>query len=163
MRGPIASFFLADHERLDGLLRLSVAKPGELDAASFAAFRAGLLKHIAWEEKLLLPALRRAGGEVGAVDARRLRVDHGAIALLLVPSPTPELVAELRSILEPHNRLEEGPEGLYAHCDQVLAEQAEALVARARAYPEVKVAAHYDGKGVCRSAREALAISGKQH
>jgi hypothetical protein len=162
MNGPISGFFQTDHARLDGLLRQAVAGPGELDADTFAAFRAGLLKHIALEEKILLPAARRLRGGEPLPVARRLRVDHGAIALLLVPSPTRDLIAEIRSILEPHNRLEEAPDGLYAICDEMLTSEAEALLARVRSYPEVKVAPYHDGPRACRSAQDALRISERQ-
>jgi hypothetical protein len=91
-----------------------------------------------------------------------LRVDHGALALLLVPSPSPALVAEIRTILEPHNRLEEEPGGLYATCDELLVAEAERLVQQAASYPVVKVSPYQDGPRACRSAEEALRISGKQ-
>lgn len=164
MSGPIAEFFHADHRRLDGLLERAIATPGgAIDESEYAAFRAGLLRHIALEEKLLLPAARqRRGGEPLQI-ARRLRVDHGAIALLLVPSPTRELVREIRSILEPHNALEEGADGLYAICDRLLADEAPQLLEKARGYLEVKVARHYDGERACRTAADALRISDKQH
>jgi hypothetical protein len=162
MSGPISSFFQSDHTRLDGLLCAATRTPGELDPQAYAAFRAGLLKHIALEEKLLLPAARRLRGGEPLELARRLRVEHGALAALLVPSPTLELVSEIRSILEPHNRLEEEPGGVYDICDELLAGEAEALLAKARSYPEVRVAPYYDGAGVCRTAEEALRISEKQ-
>ena len=162
MNGPIWSFFQADHARLDDLLRQAVAGPGELDANAYAAFRAELLRHIALEEKVLLPAARRCRGGEPLPVARRLRVDHGAIALLLVPSPTRALAEETRTILEPHNCMEEAPDGLYAICDELLASEAEALVAMACAYPDVKVAPYHDGPRACRSADEALSISGGQ-
>lgn len=162
MNGRISSFFKADHARLDDLLRKAVAGDGEIDEEAYAAFRAGLLKHIAWEEKILLPAARRRRGGEALPVAKHLRVDHGAIALLLVPSPTRALVEEIRTILEPHNRLEEAPDGLYAVCDELLATEAEALLAAVRDYPDVKVARYHDGPRACRTATEALNISGKR-
>ena len=118
MPGPIASWFAEDHARLDRLLRKSVADPGAFDGEAFETFRAGLLRHIALEEKFLLPGARKARGGDPLPVARRLRVNHGAIASLLVPTPDGRIVAELRSILEPHNAVEEGPEGLYETCDR---------------------------------------------
>jgi len=162
MAGPISAFFTEDHVRLDALLRKAVERPGLLDRASFDAFRAGLLRHIALEEKILLPAARRARGGEPLPAARRLRVDHGALASLLVPTPTPEIVVEIRTILEPHNRLEEEPGGLYRSCDDLLGEEAEALLRKARAYPPVKVARYNDGPGVYRRAADALAASARQ-
>lgn len=162
MGGPIAAWFAADHARLDALLRRAVADPGAFDGAAFEEFRGGLLRHIALEEKLLLPGARRARAGEPHPLARRLRVDHGAISSLLVPTPDARLVAELRSILEPHNAVEEEPGGLYETCDALLAPEVEALLAKLHAYPPVKVAAHYDGPGVIRTAEEALRSSARQ-
>jgi hypothetical protein len=162
MPGPLTSWFADDHARLDQLLRRSVADPGAFDAEAFEAFRGGLLRHIALEEKILLPAVREARGGEPLPQARRLRVDHGAIAALLVATPAPAIAAELRKILEPHNVVEEGEGGVYAACDALLAPQAEALLARLRAYPPVKVARYQDGPRVCRTAEEALRVSALQ-
>jgi hypothetical protein len=162
MPAPLTFWFAADHQRLDALLRRSVADPHAFDLEAFERFRAGLLKHIALEEKILLPAVRKARGGQPLPLARRLRVDHGAIASLLVPTPDAGIVAELRSILEPHNEVEEEPAGLYHVCDDLLATEAEALLQRIRAYPDVKVAPHRDGPGVYRTAEEALRASAKQ-
>ncbi len=162
MPGLLTAWFAADHARLDALLRRSVADPYAFDLEAFETFRAGLLKHIALEEKILLPAVRKARGGEPLPLARRLRVDHGAIASLLVPTPDAGIVAELRSILEPHNEVEEEPGGLYQACDELLAAEAEALLQRIRAYPDVKVAPHRDGPGVYRRAEEALRASAKQ-
>lgn len=162
MTGPIAAFLAEDHDRLDGLLQRALARPGEVDLGSFGAFRAGLLRHIAMEEKILLPAARAARGGEPLPVARRLRVDHGAITSLLVPTPTSEIATELRSILGPHNLVEEEPGGLYQVCDALLASGAGELVDRMRAYPPVKVNRYQDGPNVHRTAASALAASARQ-
>jgi hypothetical protein len=162
MPGPIAQFMEEDHARLDALLARAIAAPPAIDREAFAAFREGLLRHIAVEEKLLLPALRAVRGGEALPYARRLRVDHGAIAALLVPTPTPDIAREIRTILVPHNQLEEGEGGLYATCDALLASGAGALLDSMRAYPPVRVAAHRDGPRVCRTAEEALRVSALQ-
>ena len=162
MRGPISEFLAADHARLDALLDAAVPGPGAVDLAAFGAFREGLLRHIALEEKILLPAARTARGGEPLPQARRLRVDHGAIAALLVPTPTPEIAAELRKILVPHDEAEERVGGLYDSCDTLLAAEAAALLDRMRAYPPVKVARYHDGPRVCRTAEEALRVSALQ-
>jgi hypothetical protein len=148
--------------RLDALLARALGGSGRLDLAAYGAFREGLLRHIALEEKILLPAATAARGGGQLPLARRLRVDHGAIAALLVPTPTPELAAELRKILGPHDELEEGDGGLYSACDGLLAAQAGALLERMRAYPPVKVARYHDGPRACRTAEEALRVSALQ-
>ena len=63
--------------------------------------------------------------------AAKVRLDHGALAALLVPTPTPVIITALRTILRAHNPLEEGPGGLYECCEQLAGAQAEALLARA--------------------------------
>ena len=162
MAGPISAFFTEDHVRLEALLRKAVERPGSLDRPAFDAFRAGLLRHIALEEKILLPAARRARGGEPLPIAHRLRIDHGAIASLLVPTPTPEIVGEIRTILDPHDLAEEEPGGLYQICDELLTGEAAALLEKARAYPPVKVARYNDGPGVYRRAADALAASARQ-
>jgi hypothetical protein len=160
--GPVTAWLAEDHARLDALLARAVATPGILDRPAFDAFRAGLLRHIALEEKILLPAAREARRGEPLPEARRLRIDHGALAALLVPTPTPALVGELRAILEPHNVVEEAPGGVYAQCEALLAPRAPELVARMGAYPPVKVAAYFDGARAVRTAAEALRLSGLQ-
>ncbi len=159
-RGPVTELMAADHARLDALLARACAGP-ELDRAAFDLFRAGLLRHIGMEEKVLFPSLSAAQGAPLA-ESRRLRVDHGALASLLVPTPNLDIVGELRSILLPHNALEDGPGGVYERCDAALEGVSEDVLRRLSAYPEVKVARNYDGAGVYRTAREALAGSARQ-
>ena len=91
-----------------------------------------------------------------------LAIDHGAITSLLVPTPTVAIIAELRSILGPHNLVEEEPGGLYEACDALLAAQVPDLMARLEAYPPVKVARYQDGPNVHRTAATALAASARQ-
>lgn len=113
MTGPIERELTADHRRLEQLLERAVADAACFDHAAFEQFRAGLLRHIGIEEKILLPdARRRRGGEPLLV-ARALRIDHAALASLLVPTPDAALVSEIRSVLATHNGLEEGEGGLY--------------------------------------------------
>jgi hypothetical protein len=159
---PIARFLASDHERLDALLTRAVRDRGALDRAAFDEFRAGLLRHIAIEEKLLFPAVREARGGEPHPDWKRLRIDHGALTSLLVPPPTEELVGEIRSILDPHNLVEEGPGALYESCDELLGGRAAELQERMRSYPPVKVAPYRDGPRVLRRAEDALRVSAKQ-
>jgi hypothetical protein len=143
--GAIEAFMTADHARLDELLRESERSDGTIDPDTYARFREGLLRHIGMEEKVLLPFARtKRAGEPLPV-AKALRVDHGRIAKLLVPTPDASVCGELRSVLREHNPLEEGASGLYATCDQLAGDEAEAIVERLRAQPAVPAAKHYDG------------------
>jgi hypothetical protein len=141
----IERYLSEDHARLDRLLAASEAASGTIDAATYAEFRHDLLRHIAMEEKVLLRLARaKRGGEALPI-ATQLRADHGEIAKLLVPSPTPSIVAALRALLARHNALEEGPGGLYAICDQLAGDDAPEWLAQLRDQPRVPVAPHYDG------------------
>lgn len=153
----MVSYLESDHARLHALLERAMAAP-QLDRGAYAEFRAGLLRHIAIEEKVLLPAVREARGGVPLPRARVLRIDHGALASLLVPTPDLALCREIRSLLSVHDAKEEGPGGVYEVCERVLSEQDLArLGERAVAFPDVRVAKHFDGPNVFRTAEEALA------
>jgi hypothetical protein len=154
--GPIRRFLADDHDRLEALLSSAVKPSGDVDLASYAEFRAGLLRHIGIEEKILFTACRRANGGHPHPTVERLHRDHGALALLLVPTPTAEIIAEIRSILDVHNEVEEGFDGVYDACDRLLGSELEAVLEQLKAYPPVKVAPHFDGPGVPRRADDAM-------
>lgn len=156
----IGEHLTGDHARLEALLDAAVEPPSGVDLALYAEFRRGLLRHIAIEEKLLLPAAQEAADGAALACAARLRLDHGAIASLLVPTPTPAIVATLRHVLACHNPLEEGPDGLYATCDALLAGRAAELVGAMRAYPEVRVNPHNDTPVVMPAVLRALDRAG---
>ena len=132
-----------DHRRLRELLRA-----GELEA-----FRGGLLRHIGLEEKILLPALRAAGADPAAL-AKTLHADHGILATLLVPTPTPEITSAIIALLDVHDVLEEDAGGLYELCDAKLDPT---LVARMESVREPPLAPHFDGPRAQEKVRAALA------
>lgn len=135
----------ADHARLDALLRRAAQEGRSIDTQTYAQFREGLLRHIGMEEKVLLPFARAKRNGDPLELARVLRKDHGAIAKLLVPTPTSSVCEDLCAVLEKHNALEEGQHGLYAICDALAGDEAASVVDRLRAQPMVPVAKHYDG------------------
>jgi hypothetical protein len=153
-------FFAADHRRLDTFLRRAMTDAEVIDRGAYAEFRAGLLRHIGMEEKILLPAAQRLGGGKPLAMAAKLRLDHGALAALLVPTPTPTIITALRAILEAHNALEEGPGGVYECCEHLVGAEAEALLAELHTAPEVPVAAHADGPQVMDVVRRTLIRAG---
>ncbi len=158
-QGPITRFLAEDHRRLDGLLQSAVADIDQVDHAAYDRFRAGLLRHIGMEEKILLPAAQRWHGGKPLPVAAKLRLDHGAIACLLMPTPTAAIIAMLRGILADHNELEEGLDGLYETCDVLAAAETEPIVARLEAAPEVQVMPYSDTttviNTVCRAVERA--------
>jgi hypothetical protein len=158
-QGHIHRMLAADHARLDQLLGHAAAASA-IDLAPYDAFRRGLLKHIGMEEKILLPAVQRLNANQPLPLAARLRLDHGAIAALLVPTPTPPIVAALTTILRAHNRLEEDAGGLYETCDRLAGREAEEIAAKLTHAPEVPVAPFNDGPKVIPAARRALARAG---
>lgn len=163
MPGPLHRLFSADHRRLDALLRRSIAGPGRVDLAPFGEFRAGILRHIGMEEKVLFVAARAARGGRPLDLAARLRVDHGAIAALVVPTPTRAIVDDLLSVLAPHNRREEEPGGAYDASDQALGpEEAARLAAELEAFPEPPLNPYNDGPAVAKHIAETLALSRRQ-
>lgn len=141
--GGVADFLMADHDRLERLLAEATAEPGRIALEPFARFREGLLRHIGLEEKLLFPAAKQARG-APVPEFARLRADHARLTALLVPTPTPELVADLRAVLAPHNALEEAPGGVYAACEEALGDEAGELLVKLREAPVPPTRPYYD-------------------
>jgi len=152
MTDTISSWLARDHRRLGAFLSSAI----EGDAAAYAKLRAGLLRHIGIEEKILLRELAAARAEPVAV-ASQLHIDHAALAALFVPSPTRALLERVRALLELHDPLEEGPGGLYAIADEALATRHEELIARFAAAPEPPLAKHFDGPRALAAIEELLA------
>lgn len=155
----ITEYLLRDHQRLRALLeRARAADP--LDEEAFAAFRAGLLRHIAIEEKLLWPAARRARGDRPLEQARALRIEHAALGSLLVPTPDAALCDEIRSLLGAHDAREEGEGGVYTECEHLLsAAESAQLAERAASFRQIRAAPYYDGPAAHRTAASALAAA----
>ena len=110
----------------------------------------------AWKTKILLPAAQRLGGKPLPI-AQALRLDHGALACLLMPTPTSAIIIALRAIITRHNRLEEGPDGLYECCERLAGSEAAALLEHLRAAPDVTVMPHSDSRQVLETVRRAVA------
>lgn len=156
--GPISKFLTADHARLGDLLQRSSNGPG-VDLATFGKFREGLLRHIGMEEKILIPALlRHAGAPIKLAD--KLRADHGALANLFMPEPTLNILAAIRCILEPHNRLEEDPGGFYDACDSLLAEEEDVLTKKMREAPELPLRPYSKRPEALEAAKRAMQRAG---
>ncbi|MGC3974789.1 MAG: hemerythrin domain-containing protein [Nitrospira sp.] len=158
--GVVANFLAADHRRLDGLLQATDVHPGRINREAYDQFRAGLLRHIGMEEKLLWPALQRWRGGGPLPLAAKLRLDHGALATLLMPTPTAQILATIRRILSEHNRVEEGPDGLYALCDRLPDTEMKPLWDAVQVAPTVSVMRHSDSPAVMKTLEGALARAG---
>jgi hypothetical protein len=156
VHGPIHSLLAAEHRHLEQTFREAVVDPTQVDPEKYARFRAGLLKHIAAEERILIPAAK-AASQVILPLARKIRADHGAITALLAPLPSPTIIRALRSILDGHDALEEMNGGLYDRCEELVAEQREELLERLHTAPEVPVSHHVEDAEVMESVRRILA------
>lgn len=128
MHTTIAQFYGEDHDRLDELLRTFQTlkhsdRPNAL--AAFQEFKAGLDRHIVWEEQILFPAFEAKTGHLEGPTAvmrwehTQLRGYLEAIADKLAQdhSDTASDEAGLLSVLGPHNEKEERI--LYPMIDQV--------------------------------------------
>ena len=158
--GPITGFLVKDHGRLEGLLQSAVAHAGSVDQETYDQFRAGLLRHIGMEEKILLPAAQRLRSGEPLSIAAKLRLDHGAIASLLMPPPTAAVIATIRAVLKVHNTIEEGPGGLYEICDELAVSESTELLAKLQAAPELAVLPCSDSPVVMPAVQRALERAG---
>lgn len=158
---PIHDLLHEDHGRLAVLLDASCVA-GRIDDVACHEFRAGLLRHIGMEEKILMPAVKlRNGGEPLPL-ARQMRLDHAALAALLVPTPTPTIVGRLRALLEVHNVMEEEDGGIYAQCDELVHDRLDELLADLRNARPVKLAPYQDGPRGIASIERLLRATGRE-
>lgn len=160
MPGSIYRFLALDHRRLDDLLARARVGPGGLDLNAYGEFRAGLLRHIGMEETILIPAAQRAGGGHPLPMAARLRRDHGALAALMVPPPSLDLIGAIGAILSSHNLLEEGSGGLYETCEGLVGNGVEALLQVLRNAPYPRLKPHVSSPAVLNATRNALTRAG---
>jgi len=139
LAGPIYNFLASDHRRLDALLRAVDAEFGRFDETAYGEFRAGLLRHIAIEEKILMPAAQRLRGGKPLPIAEKIRLDHGALVALMVPPPTCSIVATLRSILSLHNAREENIDGLYEAAEAAMGDTGDDVLQLMHEAADVKI------------------------
>jgi hypothetical protein len=128
--------------------RRAAAEPDRIDSEAYAKFCEGLLRHISMEEKILFPSARTAAGINPMAFAATLHLDHGALAALLVPTPTHTIIDAIRTVLERHNPLEEGPGGFYDECERLFAQNADEILVHLQNAPQVAVAVHVDIKAI---------------
>ena len=160
MSGPVQDILAADHERLAKLLD-EATRGTPVDLVPFGEFRAGLLRHIAMEEKVLLPFARELRGGEALPAARQLKLDHSAIASLLVPTPTREIVARLRALLAAHNLVEEGEHGVYAQCEAIAGDRIGELIDKLKSVRPVALAPYQDGPRAFASIERLLRNAGR--
>jgi hypothetical protein len=160
MPGPVYRYLADDHRRLEGLLDRATRDSSHIDAAAFLEFRGGMLRHISMEEKILLPAARTALGGKPHPLAAALRLDHGALAGLLVLTPSPTLINAIRTVLAAHNLKEEGPYGIYSQCESLPGFDSDEILLRLQSAPAVAMADYVDSPLAVTSARNAILRAG---
>ena len=128
----IHEHFAADHQHLEGLFhQFQSLKAADRNNAekSFREFKAGLERHIAWEEEILFSSFDRRfghpqGGPTAAVrwEHQQIRQFLDAIALKVARRDfaSEEEEMGLEAVLCPHNQKGEGV--LYPMIDQVVGE-----------------------------------------
>ena len=156
----IAKYFVGDHRRLESLLERSFHSPDSIDLDAYGEFRKGLLRHIALEEKILFPQLAGIGNGEPFPGVNILRLEHGALAALLVHSPTENIHRALATILNTHNAAEERTGGMYAACRHLESAVSSKLGEKLDRYPPVPVSPYNDKPGVLEAAERALARAG---
>lgn len=155
----ITDLLARDHDRLDALFTKARGDGTAVDLEAYEGFRRGLLRHVGMEELILIPAAGRLRG--AAVElARRTRLDHAALTSLLIPNPTPKILAVLHAVLAPHNLMEEREGGLYEQCERALGDEKAAVLGKLRAARDIPPAAHAEGPRVDASIAAALAAAG---
>lgn len=137
MNKPIYNFFTNDHRRVEQILLEAIADIGNIDLDLYETFRVGLMTHIKMEEKVLFVAAQEANGGQPLPIAAQLRLEHGAITVLLSVPPDLALIKVLAYLLHQHDLREEEPGGMYEACEALTAAQTEELLQKLRAVTDV--------------------------
>ncbi|MGO8696607.1 MAG: hemerythrin domain-containing protein [Limisphaerales bacterium] len=134
----VNQYYTEDHEHLHAALRrFQSLKAGEPVKAveAFQGFKAGLERHILWEERILFRWYDQQLGHLRNCLTASLRRDHGQI-LVYLDEISSKLAqgnlaggdeeARLESLLRLHNQKEE--QALYPAMDQILNDEQRAAV-----------------------------------
>lgn len=136
----VRGFFEQDHDRLDGIFAaFQTHKLSDPDKArdAFYQFKAGLERHIVWEEELLFPLWERKTGMTHSGPTVVMRAEHRQIHQLLdriqaaaeaTSAAGEEAERALVDILTSHNMKEERV--LYPAIDQAISDEELAAVFR---------------------------------
>ena len=126
----ISTMFDEDHERLDLLFKsFQTLKRTDLPKAKsvFLEFKAGLQRHVAWEEEVMFPLWEKKSGMTGGGPTIVMRNEHREIGECLeslarkIQAQNPETDHEeeiLLDLLDRHNMSEE--EVLYPEMDHLI-------------------------------------------
>ncbi|HOJ02455.1 MAG TPA: hemerythrin domain-containing protein [Bacteroidota bacterium] len=149
-----------DHRRLEHVFSYACdIGAGVVDMDLYNEFRSGLLRHVGIEEKIVLPLLRKHLPGGFPMEAQ-LRLDHGALAALLVPPPEHEVVTVIRNLLTRHNALEEAHGTLYDLLDSCAELDEGNIFEQIKRYPAVPLSRYINNPGAIEPARRAVARAG---
>ena len=160
MNQVLHDFFTQDHRRLEAILDQAIAHLPEINMELFAQFRIGLLTHIKMEEKIFFLAAQKANDNTPLPYAAQLRLEHGAITALLVPTPTSEIVKVLMHVLDVHDEVEEKKGGMYEACEKLTQQETQELLEKLKAVTPVPVHPHNDAPIAMEAAKRALLRAG---
>lgn len=160
MNKPLYHFFTTDHHRIDAFLDKAIKNEGSVQADYYHQFRVGLLKHIKMEEKILFPAVQKANNGVPLPVFAKLRLDHGALTLLMVVPPTQEVIRVLSHVLEKHDLIEEEPGGVYEVCEKIAETETRTLLEQLKKVTEVPVHPFNEADYALSAAKRALERAG---
>ena len=132
----ISNYFNADHQRLDLIFCKfkSKLKNQQPATANFNAFKAGLLRHIEWEERLLFPKFELKTGMINQGPTVVMKNEHHLLKMILraidenINNPSVwEFIEELEEVINNHNQKEEMI--LYPEIDNLFNEEEKADIA----------------------------------
>lgn len=158
-RGELYRLMAAEHAELGELLAKAAGEGAAIDPEAYQRFRERLLRHIRIEEWILLPMAERKRGEALSI-AGRLRLDHGALAALLMLPPADHAFRAIRAVLDAHNPLEEAEGGVYEQCEGLAGPEIAESLSQIAASPRVPVSSWVDSPKVLAAAQRALARAG---
>ena len=92
--------------------------------------------------------------------AARLRLDHGALATLMMLPPTQGTFRAISSVLKAHNPFEENSGGVYDQCEMLAGPDASKLLLQCEKTRAVPVSPWIDDPKVLEAARRALIRAG---
>jgi len=153
-----SAYLSHDHRYIDRLFERAL-QHDTVDMLLYTKFRIRLLRHIAIEEQLVLPVIRKhlPGGFPMET---QLRLEHGALAALLVPPPDTDVTDVLACLLRKHNALEEAHGTLYELLDNCARLEDDDVTAAIRNHPEPPLSRFINNPMALEPAKRALDRAG---
>ncbi len=156
----LSSPFREEHLALAAQLRAATGAGGEVDLEAWTSFRKALVRHLAIEERIIVPMLEARRAPELLATRSELAHDHAALMTLLVPAPNPIWLTDLAERLAHHVAAEEGPGGLYELLDRHLASSARELLEAARSLRTIELGPPAEGAATGVAVSLALAAVG---